>query len=321
MITAFRHSAGGGCEEIHDTESIQKPSEDGELLWLDLEAPTHDEADILRTAFGFHPLSLEDCWHEPQAPKADDYGDYLFMVVHGVRYDAATEEFTTHELNIFLGPNYLVTFHSFHSRSIEAAQNYVRRTSSVLLRGMDFMLHQILDRLIDNYFPKMEILEDKIEELEAAVFMDPKPELLNTMFELRHHVVHLKRVAAQEREVFAAVTRGAFPFISDRAQLYFRDVYDHIFRIVETADNHREAINIIMQAYLSMVSNKLNNTMRVLTVIATMMLPLTVIIGSYGMKFKYMPEIEWHYGYYFVLVFMLFVSGGMSVFFRRRNWL
>jgi len=320
MIIGFQYSAHAPCQEFRDVQNAKMPCE-GEYLWLDLEAPSHEEGQILSKVFNFHPLAIEDCWHEPQAPKADDYGDYLFMVVHGVRYDAATDEFTTHELNIFLGPNYIVTFHSFHSRSVEAAQNYVRRNANVMARGMDFLLHQILDRLIDNYFPKLEILEDKIEELEAAVFSDPKPELLNTMFVLRHHVVHLKRVAAQEREVLAAVSRGAFPFVSERAQLYFKDVYDHIFRIVEIADNHRETINIIMQAYLSMVSNKLNNTMRVLTVIATMMLPLTVITGIYGMNFDHMPELRWHYGYYMVIFVMVCVAGGMIVYFRRRNWL
>jgi magnesium transporter len=188
-------------------------------------------------------------------------------------------------------------------------------------RGMDFMLHQILDRVIDNYFPKLEILEDRIEELETAVFANPKPELINLIFELRHHVVHLKRIAIQEREVFAAISRGAFPFVNERAQVYFRDIYDHVFRIVETADNHRETLNIILQAYLSTVSNKLNNTMRVLTVIATIMLPLTVITGIYGMNFMYMPELGWRYGYHMTLFGMAVLAVGMLAYFRNRNWL
>lgn len=321
MIIAFRYLPNGVCQELRELNEVTSLPQTGETLWVDLEAPTPEEGEILSRVFNFHPLAIEDCWHEPQHPKADDYGDYLFMVVHGVRYDAATEGFTTHELNIFLGPNYLVTFHSFHSRSVEAAQQYVRRNANIMARGMDFMLHQILDRLIDNYFPKLEILEDKIEALETAVFTDPSPELLNTMFELRHHVVHLKRVASQEREVLSAITKGAFPFVNERAQIYFKDIYDHLFKIVEIADNHRETINIILQAYLSLVSNKLNNTMRVLTVIATIMLPLTVITGIYGMNFEHMPELDWHYGYYATLLGMGMLAGGMLLYFRRRNWL
>ena len=320
MITAFRYVTNETCHELHDAGDISKP-QNGEALWVDLEAPAPEEGEILSRVFNFHPLAIEDCWHEPQTAKVDDYGDYLFMVVHGVRYDAATEDFITHELQVFLGPNYLVTFHSFHSRSVEAAQSYVRRNPHVMARGMDFMLHQILDRLIDNYFPKLEILEDKIEELEAAIFTDPRPELMNRVFDLRRHVLHLKRVASQEREVFAAISRGAFPFVNERAQIYFRDIYDHVFRIVEIADNHRETMNIMLQAYLSTVSNKLNHTMRILTVIATLMLPLTVITGVYGMNFEHMPELGWRYGYHATLLGMALLAGGMLFYFRRRNWL
>jgi magnesium transporter len=320
MITAFQNVPNENCHELHDTGAISKP-QNGETLWVDLEAPTPEEGEILSRVFNFHPLAIEDCWHEPQNAKVDDYGDYLFIVVHGVRYDAATEDFITHELQVFLGPNYLVTFHSFHSRSVEAAQNYVRRSPHVMARGMDFMLHHILDRLIDNYFPKLEILEDKIEELEAAIFTEPRPELMSRIFELRRHVLHLKRVASQEREVFAAISRGAFPFVNERAQIYFKDIYDHVFRIVEIADNHRETMNIMLQAYLSTVSNKLNQTMRFLTLIATLMLPLTVITGVYGMNFEHMPELGWRYGYYLTLLGMALLAGGMLFYFRRRNWL
>ncbi len=320
MITAFLYVPGEKCHELHEADAIFMPQA-GETLWVDLEAPTPEEGEILSRVFNFHTLAIEDCWHEPQSGKVDDYGDYLFMVVHGVRYNADTEDFITHELNIFLGANYLVTFHSHHSRSVEASQAYVRRNPNIMTRGMDFMLHQILDRLIDNYFPKLEILEDKIEELEAAIFSDPRPELLNSILDVRRHVGHLKRVAIQEREVFAAISRGAFPFVNERAQVYFKDIYDHVFRIVETADNHRDTINIILQAYLSTVSNKLNDTMRVLTLLATIMLPLTVITGIYGMNFEYMPELGWRYGYLAILLFMALLAGGMLLYFRKRNWL
>ena len=183
------------------------------------------------------------------------------------------------------------------------------------------MLHQILDRVIDNYFPKLDIIEDKIEALETAWSTDPKPELLTRIFDLRHTVAHLKRVAMQEREVLIQISRGDFPFVSEKAQVYFKDIYDHLFRIVEVADNLRETLNVMVQVYVSMVSNQLNHTMRVLTVIATLMLPLTVITGIYGMNFDFMPELRWKYGYFAVLGFMAVVAGGMLLYFRRRNWL
>src|SRR5688572_10623661 len=237
MITVFRYQSDGICHETHESQTLTEFPKNGDSVWVDLETPTPEEAEVLTRVFSFHPLAIEDCWHEPQHPKVDDYGDYLFVVVHGVRYDAERDEFRTHELNIFLGANFLVTFHSFHSRSVEATQSYVRRNPHVMARGMDFMLHHVLDRVIDNYFPKLDIIEDKIEELETAVFTEPRAELLSRVFDLRRTVTHLRRVATQEREVLIGISRGAFPFVSERAQVYFKDIYDHLFRIVEMADN------------------------------------------------------------------------------------
>ena len=321
MITIFRYSQGTGCDEFHDVASLNELPKNGDYLWVDLETPTPEEAEVLSRVFSFHPLAVEDCWHEPQHPKIDDYGNYLFIVVHGVRYNADRDEFKTHELNVFLGPDYLVTFHTFHSRSADAVKDNVRRHPSLMGRGMDFMLHQILDRVIDNYFPKLEIIEDKIDELETNLVADARPELLTRIFELRRTVAHLKRVATQEREVLIQISRGDFPFIGEKAQVYFKDIYDHLFRIVEGADSHRETLNVMIQVYVSMVSNQLNHTMRVLTLIATIMLPLTVITGIYGMNFDFMPELHWRLGYPLVIAGMAIVSGVMLYYFRRRNWL
>lgn len=321
MITIFRYSPGTPCEESHDLTSLVELPQDGKYLWVDLERPTPDEAEVLNHFFGFHPLAVEDCWHEPQHAKIDDYGEYLFLVVHGVRYDAEHDEFKTHELNIFLGANYLVTFHTYHSRSIDAVEDNLRRHPHLMARGMDFLLHQIVDRVIDNYFPKLEIIESKIDDLETSLISDVRPELLTKIFDLRRTVAHLKRVATQEREVAIQMSRGDFPFISERAQVYFKDIYDHLFRIVEGADHHRETLNVMIQVYVSMVSNQLNQTMRVLTLIATVMLPLTVITGVYGMNFDYMPELRWKFGYPLVLLVMLVVGVAMITYFRRRKFL
>jgi len=321
MITILRYSPDGGFTESNDPAGLVEFPKDGQYLWVDLQAPTPEEAEVLSHPLNFHPLAVEDCWHEPQRSKVDDYGEYLFLVVHGVRYDAKKDEFKTHELNIFLGKSFLITFHTLHSRSIDAVKENVRRHPPLMTRGMDFVLHQIVDRVIDSYFPKLEIIESKIDELETLLIEDVRPELLTRIFELRRTVAHLKRVATQEREVLVQISRGDFPFISERLQIYFKDIYDHLFRIVEGADNHRETLNALVQVYVSMVSNQLNHTMRFLTLIATIMLPLTVITGIYGMNFDFMPELHWKIGYPLVIVAMLVVSVSMIVFFKRRNWL
>jgi magnesium transporter len=321
MITIFRYNGEAGFNESHDIATITTVPQKGESLWIDFEAPTAEEAQVLSRVFGFHHLAIEDCWHEPQHPKVDDYGNYLFLVVHGVRDDTEHDEFATHELNIFLGPNFLVSFHTLHSRTIEAMQVNIRRNPNIMARGMDFILHQIMDRVIDNYFPRLDVIEDRIDALENDLVADARPELLTRIFDLRHTVAHLRRVAIQEREVLIQISRGEFPFVSEKAQVYFKDIYDHLFRIVEVADNLRETLNVMVQVYVSMVSNQLNHTMRVLTVIATLMLPLTVITGVYGMNFDVMPELRWKYGYFVVLGFMAVVAGGMLLYFRRRRWL
>jgi len=321
MITIFRYSESAGFEETHEPSALVELPSKGTHLGVDLQAPTPEEADVLTRVFGFHPLAVEDCWHEPQQSKVDDYGNYIFMVVHAVRYEVERDEFKTHELNIFLGEPYLVTFHTYHSRSIDSAKENVRRHPPLMARGMDFVLHQIIDRVIDNYFPKLEIIEGKIDTLESDLVGDARPELLTQVFDLRRTVANLKRIATREREMLIQISRGDFPFISEKAQVYFKDVYDHLFRIVEVADNLRETLSVIIQVYVSMVSNQLNHTMRVLTLIATVMLPLTVITGIYGMNFDFMPELHWKFGYPLVLVAMLVVSVLMIAYFRRKKWL
>ncbi len=321
MIKVFKQPAEGAFEEMTGVLSIEDLPSDGDYLWVDLAGPTAEEALVLSEVFDFHPLAIEDCWHDPQSPKVDDYNDYVFIVVHGIRYEETERDFSSHELNVFLGPNYLVTFHSEESLSIAAAEEYVRRNPALMRQGSDFLLHYIVDRLVDNYFPKLEIMEDRIEELEAAAFEDPSENVLNDIFEIRRQLTHIRRVVGHEREVLVSMSRGAIPFVGEKSRFYFRDIYDHMLRITEMADSLRDTINIILQAYLSMVSNRLNNTMRVLTVIATMMLPMTVITGIYGMNFRNMPELGWDYGYYYVLGGMAIASGVMLYFFRKRKWL
>ena len=321
MIKIFKQPAQGAFEETTGVGALNDLPGDGDYLWVDLDDPIEEEAAVLSNVFNFHPLAIEDCWHDPQSPKVDDYNDYVFIVIHGIRYDDKNRDFSSHELSVFLGPNYLVTFHSEASLSIRSAEEYVRRSPALLQQGSDFLLHYIVDRLVDNYFPKLEIMEDRIEEIESAVFDDPSEDVLNAIFETRRQLTHIRRVVGHEREVLVAMSRGAIPFVGEKARFYFRDVYDHMLRITEMSDVLRDTINIILQAYLSMVSNRLNNTMRVLTVIATMMLPMTVITGIYGMNFRNMPELGWDYGYYYVLGGMLLISAGMLFVFRKRKWL
>jgi len=295
--------------------------DDEETLWVDFETPSESESAILSTAFNFHPLAIEDCIGESQLPKLDDYGDYLFIVVHGARRGDAPGTFNTVEVNFFIGKRYLVTFHPEQSRSIDQTKQRCQKNSLTLSRGADFLLHEIMDGLVDNYFPLLDDFDEVIDELEREAFETASKTTLDRIFALKRDVTALRRVTAPQREIFNRLSRDPLSVISRRAAPYFRDVYDHLFRIADLAESYKDLSAGLMEAYLMVVSNRLSEIMKVLTLLATIMLPLTVITGIYGMNFDYMPELNWRYGYFAVLGVMGLVAGGLLLFYRKRKWI
>ncbi len=293
----------------------------GVSLWVDLEAPTVAEQMILTDVFRFHPLAVEDCIEETHLPKLDDYGEYLFLVIHhGARSVEEPGTFSTVELNCFLSRRYLVTYHDEPSRTISDVYRRLEKESPTMAHGTDSLLHEILDGVIDNYLPILDDLDEQVGEIERQVLEEPNHGVLDRILMLKRDVMHLKRVAAPQREVFHRLSRDPFAVIDPRVQIYFRDVYDHLVRITDLAESYREHLTATLEAHLSMVSNRLNEVMKVLTVIATIVLPLSLIAGIYGMNFKFMPELQWRYGYPFILGLMAAVAGGMLYWFRRKGW-
>jgi magnesium transporter len=292
-----------------------------ETLWVDLETPADHESEILSTVFNFHPLAIEDCIAESHLPKLDDYGDYLFLVIHGARRGDPPGTFNTVDVNFFVGKRFLVTFHPEHTRSIDQTKERCVKNTQTLYKGIDFLLYEIMDRLVDNYFPILDDFDVVIDELEYEAFHNPTRATLDRIFSLKRDVTALRRITAPQREIFNRLSRDSFTVISRRAAPYFRDVYDHLFRISDLAETYKDLGAGLMEAYLMVVSNRLNEIIKVLTLLATIMLPLTVITGIYGMNFQYMPEITWRYGYFFVLGLMAFVGFGLLFYFRKRRWI
>jgi magnesium transporter len=292
------------------------------LHWLDLESPTPEETAVLERPFGFHPLAIEDCLSEINHPKIDDYESYLFIIVHGIHRDAPEELLVTRELDTFLGPNFLVTYHRGPMRSISHARELCEKClMATMPKGVDFLLHQILDQLFEHFMPVLDAIEDHIQLTQVQVFENPTRETLDSIFRLKNQVLHLRRTCTPQRDILSRLARTEFSVVSRKAAFYFRDVYDHVYRIVEVAYSYQDLVQSTLDAYLSAVNNRLNETMKRLTVIGALLMPLTVITSLYGMNFKFMPELEWRYGYPLVLGLMATVSLGLVYWFKKKQWI
>ena len=290
--------------------------------WIDLEDPTVKEATILEDPFHFHPLAIEDCLSEVHHPKIDDFDTYIFAILHGIRFDAPTDSFITRELDIFLGPNYLITHHNGPMRSITAVRDQCdKNLQAALPRGVDFLLHAILDQMFEHYFPSLDAIEDKIQMVQVEVFENPSRETLDRIFALKKDVMQLRRICLPQREIINRLARADFKVVSARAAIYFRDIYDNLYRIVEGSMSYQDMTQSTMDAYLSAISNRLNETMKRLTVISAVLMPLTVITGVYGMNFEFMPELHWRYGYPFALGLMAAAASSLVWFLKRKNWI
>lgn len=320
MIWTIRYSQEKGVRVSTDAAQASLAKEPGEVVWIDFEQPTETEFRVLASRFGFHPLAVEDCAGEIHHPKIDEYEGYVFVVMHGVDIAATGEQFATTELNIFLGRDYLVTYHRDKMPCVEHTREAAAKQPRIMEEGPDFILYEILSRLAESYTEVIEGFSDRTEEVEEEIFADASTRTLQEVTRLKRELLHLKRVAGPQREVLWRLSREA-EVVDEKARIYYSDVYDKFYRISETADTYRDLLTGLLDAYLSVVSNKTNEVMKVLTVIATIMMPLTVVVGIYGMNFAHMPELQWKYGYPLVWGVMALTAGGLLGYFRRRGWL
>ena len=292
------------------------------LLWLDLNDVTNEDAELLSEVFSFHPLTVADCVSKDiHPPKIDDFEQYLFIIVHGINYHVDSEVVETTEVALFLGKNYVVTSHDVPMRSISSTLDRVRKDGRPMRRGVDFLAHDLLDALVDNFMPTIEEMDRKNDQLEAEVLHEPKRETLASIMQLKRSILALTRVLLPQREIMNGLSRGDYPFISERAQIYYRNIYDHLVRIEMLTVGLRDMTESVLSTYLSSVSNRMNEVMKVLTLIATIFIPLTFIVGIYGMNFANMPELEWRYGYFVILIVMAVIGISLAVYFKRRRWL
>lgn len=321
MITIFVHR-NGQTEQASSVDRAWLSPTSGVILWVDLAPPSIPESLILSDTFAFHPLSVEDAMSAMQYPKAEAYEGYLYVILHGVDYHATERCFSTRDVDFFLGPNYLVTVHDGHARAIAELREHALRNPNLMSDGPVSLFHRIVDSMVDHYRPEIEKFEDRLDDLEKAVFERPDPDLIRRILEAKREVRSLRRVVTPQRDVVARLARRDFTNITTEMSFHFRDVYDHIVRIGDDAMIFQDRITGTVDAHLSNVSNRLNEVMKVLTVVATIFMPLTLLTGIYGMNIP-LPHFPGPEAAQFWWLFgiMIAVAAGMLVVFRRRRWM
>lgn len=327
MITTFLwtkdKTVKGNLSRAEMLSALKDPEA---LLWVDLENPTDFESECLVEIFNFHPLAVEDCLSDHSEPKVDDYDEYLFLVQHAVRIihneDKEIDELTTKELALFFGENFVVTFHKIPINSVAQVRDAVRRKPDGYLgHGTDRLVHALLDRLVDNYQPVLNMYDKKIDELEEEIFNHPSEDFLADVIQVKQDVFHLRRIIMPQRDTVNYLTRNTEEFIQEQNLMYFRDIYDHLYRIYRIAEGYHENLTSIMQAYFSYSSHKLNEVVKHMTVMATLTMPAVIVASIYGMNFRHMPELDWKWGYPLSFLLMGIMSLSMIGWMKWKKWL
>ncbi len=272
--------------------------------------------------FNLHPLLLEDVVNVPQRPKLEDYNNQLLVISQMVRLKEDESGFDTEQVSFVLGKRYLL---SFQEEELQDCFEIVRdriRTSQGRVRksGADYLTYLLLDTIIDGYFPVVEHYEDRIEALEDAIISNPDRDTMQEIYDVRRELLALRRLIWPMRNVLHLLMRDHHGIVSDEVQIYFRDSYDHVIQILEIIEAYRELAASLMDVYMSTMGNKLNEIMKFLTVISTIFIPLTFIVGVYGMNFENMPELKGEWSYFMVWLVMLAVAGGLIFYFWRKGW-
>ena len=294
------------------------------VTWLNIEG-VHDAAVLERLGecFGLHRLVIEDIMSTDQRPKAEDFGEYLYIVLKMLSAEHGTGGVVSEQISLVMGRNFVLSFQDGIEGDVFSPIRERIRTGKGRLRklGADYLAYALLDAVVDNYFVVLEQFGEKVDRAEDQLIEDPGKGTAQTVYGLKRELLILHRAVWPVRELVGVLARHDSDLIRQATVPYFRDVYDHIVQVIDTIEIFREMLSEMIGIYLSSISNKLNAVMKVLTVIATIFMPLTFIAGVYGMNFKHMPELEWRYGYAFVWLVMAAVGAGMYVYFRRRKWM
>jgi len=315
---------GNTIKRSSDPAEIKKAFAAEQPLWLELEARTPEADSILSDVMKLHPLTIEDIWAESSSPKVDIFDEYTYVIIHGLEATSNVNDLTTVELDIVLGKHVLITHDSskWVSKDLQAELD---RSPRLMCKGLAWVMHALLDRAVDRYMPLVDQLDTEIEQLETEVLdkagTPAGGKVLAHILSFKRTLQSMRRMSIHQRETLLRLARGEVEAIPKETLPFYRDVYDHFLRIGDTVDGYRDLVTSALDAYLSVQSNRMNEIMKTLTLMSTVMLPLTFIAGVYGMNFKTMPELEWRFGYPYALTLMLTVAIGILLWFRRKGWI
>jgi magnesium transporter len=287
-------------------------------LWLDLENYDKEEIEWMGSVFNFHYLALEDCINLNQRSKVEEYDGYMFFVLHHSYLDS-DERLQTEELHIFLGPRFIVSVHQKPLHVVDFSIARCKGEPHTLEKGCDFIFYMLSDHLVDDYFPLLDNIEDKIDDLEDKVISSPNREFLSKIFTLKQDLVKLRKIIGPLREVFSLIYRRDYGLIKEKTYLYIRDVHDHLVRIHDIIDSYRDMLGNMLDVYLSTVSNNLNQVMKRLTIIATIFMPLGFIVGFFGMNFEKIP-FDSNILLTVALLICIILPLGMVAWFYKEKW-
>jgi magnesium transporter len=310
-----------GLKLFDRCRAAKSPTEaEAPLVWIDIACPGHAEEELLRERLHFHPLAVEDCVRGRQRPKLDRYPGYFFLVLYSAAFNPQRERMALHEVHIFLGRRYIVTVHDH--RVAEFGEVLARwRANPATFSSVGVLGHAIMDSIVDHYFPVVDHFADRVEEMEGRIFEGSDQGGLERLLNVRREMTLFRKVLGPERDLLSTLLRRDLPFLSSDLLLYFQDVHDHLLRVVEELDTLRDLLTGAMEAQLSVVSNQLNITMRLMAAWSIILMAVTLVAGIYGMNFHLMPELAWRWGYPLAIGLMLTIGVGLYYYFRRLKWI
>jgi len=305
----------GHVQEVSPTEYLANPREGG-ILWLDFAQPTHADLEWLAERYHFHPLALEDCLKSGQRPKLDRYEGYDFLDLYAARFVPSTGRVELAEIDMFVGPSFLITSHHEPVAEFAAIRDRWRQDPTARTLGAGYLLYLLLDTVVDDYFPVVDELENQLDLLDQALFERFDQRVIDRIFSLKRELILFRKVVAPTRDVCLLLMRHDGGLINPGTALYMQDVYDHLIRVADAIDTYRDLVSGSIEAYLSVVANRTNDTMKRLTSISTVLMSVTLIAGIYGMNFPHMPELHWKYGYEYAISLMIGIGLVLTFIFK-----
>lgn len=293
------------------------------VTWINVDG-IHDMEVIQKVGkhFGLHPLVLEDIVNTGQRPKLEDYEKQLFIVVKMLTYDENKRETNSEQVSFILGSNFVISFQEAPGDVFDPVRERIRNGKGRIRKmGADYLAYALIDAIVDNYFIILEKLGERIEDLETELVTDPDQDTVGAIHRLKREMIYLRKSVWPLREVVSGLERSECQLIRDPTRPFLRDVYDHTIQVIDTMETYRDMLSGMLDLYLSTISNRMNSVMKVLTIIATIFIPLTFIAGIYGMNFEFMPELHWRWGYPAILAIMFLIGIAMLFFFRKKKWL